>query len=293
MTMVTQTIATGVLLGGLYAIFALGLSLQWGLLHTINFAHFSFVFLAAYVTYELSTTAGWDPLTTLIVTIPLGALMGLMLQAFVTTFKIDVFGSLIVTFALFLVMEAGMTMRWTADLLRIPLDRNPYFISAIRVGPFTFPTLGLIAAAAAVLACGGVWLLLNRTHAGKGIRAFVQEPEMASAFGVNYPRLAMMVALVAGATAGITGTIVGMLFVLTPTGAELWIAVVFAVVLLGGLANPIGVVGAGLLIGLVESFTRQFADPAMARLMALVVLAIALIFKPEGLFKPIVEEAHE
>jgi branched-chain amino acid transport system permease protein len=293
MTAVTQTLATGILLAGLYSIFALGLSLQWGLLHTINFAHFSFVFLTAYVTYEMATTFGWDPLVAVLVTAPIGAVLGIALQLFITRFKIDVFGSLIVTFALFLIFEALMTMRWTSDLTRIPLDLNPYFISSIRMGPITLPTTGLIAVVASLIACGSVWWVLNRTHAGKGMRAFVQDPEMASAFGVNYPRLALMVAAISGAAAGVTGTLVGMLFVITPTGAEIWIAVIFAVVLLGGLANPLGVIGAALLIGMVESFTRQFADPAMARLMALVVLAIALIFKPEGLFKPIVEEARE
>lgn len=68
---------------------------------------------------------------------------------------------------------------------------------------------------------------------------------------------------------------------------------IFAVVLLGGLANPAGVVGAALIVGLVESLTRRFADPASARLMALVVLVLALVFRPEGLFKPIVEESRE
>jgi branched-chain amino acid transport system permease protein len=110
---------------------------------------------------------------------------------------------------------------------------------------------------------------------------------------VNYKRLSLLIAGASGATVGATGTIIGMVFVLTPTAAEIWIAVIFAVVLLGGLANPIGVAAAALLIGLVESFTRQFADPAMARLMALLVLAVALVFRPEGLFKPVVEEAHE
>jgi branched-chain amino acid transport system permease protein len=199
MTLVTQTLVTGILLAGLYSIFALGLSLTWGLLHTINFAHFGFAFLTAYVTYELATNAGWDPLLTLAVTIPIGVLLGLGLQLFVTTFKIDVFGSLIVTFALFLVFEAGMTMRWTSDLVRIPLDLNPYFIRALRIGPFTLPLTGLLALGASLIACGSVWWLLNRTHAGKGMRAFVQDPEMASAFGVDYPRLALLVAAISGA----------------------------------------------------------------------------------------------
>jgi branched-chain amino acid transport system permease protein len=166
-------------------------------------------------------------------------------------------------------------------------------LTKVLAGPFVVPFVGLVAAIAALIACVAVYWLLNRTYAGKGIRAFVQDPEMAAACGVNYRRLSTLVAAVAGATVGATGTIIAMVFVLTPTGSELWIAVIFAVVLLGGLANPIGVAGAALLIGLVESFTRQFADPAMARMMALVVLIIALIFKPEGLFKPAVEEARE
>jgi branched-chain amino acid transport system permease protein len=288
-----QTLVTGVALAGLYSLFALGLSLGWGLLHTINFAHFSFELLSAYVTYDLTTTFGWDPLTAALVTAPLGALLGLALQLFVTTFKIDVFGTLIVTFGLFLMFEAGMAMRWTADLRRLPLDLNPYFTSAVRLGPVRVPMLLAIATVLAVACCLGVWWLLQRTTTGRGIRAFVQDPEMASAFGVNYRRLALVIAGIAGATAGLTGTILGMFISLTPTVVELWIAVVFAVVLLGGLANPIGVMGSAFVIGLVESLTRQFADPAMARLMALVVLAIALVFRPEGLFKRLVEEARE
>lgn len=288
-----QTVATGIALAGFYALFALGLSLGWGLLHTINFAHFSFVALSAYVTYELSVSAGWDPLTTVLVTAPLGALLGLALQLFVTTFKIDVFGTLIVTFGLFLAFEAVMAMRWTADLRRLPLDLNPYFTQSLRLGQIRVSMLLAIVTVMAIVACLGVWYLLKHTATGRGIRAFVQEPEMASAFGVNYRRLALLIAGIAGATAGLTGTIFGMYLSLTPTVVELWIAVVFAVVLLGGLANPVGVMGAALVIGLVESFTRQFADPAMARLMALVVLAVALVFRPEGLFRRLVEEARE
>lgn len=293
MTIIAQTVVTGILLAGLYSIFALGLSLSWGVLRTINFAHFSFAFLSAYVTYELASTVGWDPLYAFVVTIPIGVLLGTLLQLFVTAFRIDVFGTLIVTFAVFLIFEAAMTMVWTADFVRIPLDLNPYFTKAFSVGPFAVPFLGVLAVSASLIACGGVYVLLYRTYAGKGIRAFVQDPEMASVFGVNYRGLALVVAGIAGGTAGAAGTIIGMLFVLTPAAPEIWVGVIFAVVLLGGLANPAGVVGAALIIGLVESLTRQFADPAMARLMALAALVIALVFRPEGLFRPIVEETRE
>ncbi len=293
MTVLLQTLATGVALAGLYSIFAIGLSLGWGLLHTINFAHFSFVLLSAYVTYELSATGGWDPLTTIVVTVPLGALLGLGLQLFVTTFKIDVFGTLIVTFGLFLMFEAGMAMQWSADLRRIPAELNPYFTSALVIGPIRVSMLLAISTVMALVTCLGVWWLLQHTATGRGIRAFVQEPEMAAAFGVNYRSLALVIAGIGGATAGLTGTVLGMYLSLTPTIIEVWIAVVFAVVLLGGLANPIGVMGSAFVIGMVESVTRQFADPALARLAALVVLIIALVFRPEGLFKRLVEEARE
>lgn len=293
MTIVLQTLVTGVLLAGLYAIFSIGLSLSWGILHTINFAHFSFAFLTAYVTYELTVSAGLDPLLSLAVTIPIGMLLGIGLQLFVTAFRIDVFGSLIITFALFLIFEAGMTLVWTADLLRIPVADNRWFLETFRVGGITIPFLGVLSVVMAALAAGGSWWLLNRSFVGMGIRAFVQDPEMAEVFGVAQGRLALVVAAVAGGTAGATGSIIGMMFVLTPTAPEIWIGVIFAVVLLGGLANPAGVVGAALIIGLVESFTRQFADPATARLMALVVLALALVFRPQGLFPPIVEETRE
>lgn len=293
MTVILQTVITGVLLAGLYSLFALGMSLTWGLLHTINFAHFSFAFLTAYLTYALATATGWNPLVTFVVTVPVGILLGVLLQLVVTVFRIDVFQTLILTFALFLVMEASMTLVWTADLVRIPLEQNPYFTQAYSVGPFTVPYLGVLALGAAVVACGGVYWLLKRTHAGKGIRAFVQDPEMAAVFGVDYRRLSLLIAAAAGATVGATGTIIGMQFVLTPSAAEVWIAVIFAIVLLGGLANPVGVFGAALIIGLVESLARQFADPAMARLMALAVLALALIFRPDGLFRPLVAEDRE
>lgn len=293
MTVIAQTVITGILLAGLYSLFALGMSLSWGLLHTINFAHFSFAFLTAYVTYELATTAGWDPLLAFTVTIPVGILLGVALQLFVTVFPIDVFQTLILTFALFLILEAAMTMVWTADLVRIPLAENPYFTGAYSLGPFTLPHLGVLTLGAAVAAVAAVYWLLHLTHAGKGIRAFVQDPEMAAVFGVDYRRLSLLIAAVSGATVGATGTVIGMQFVLTPSAAEIWIAVIFAIVLLGGLANPLGVAGAALVIGLVESLTRQFAEPSLARLMALVVLALVLIFRPEGLFKPVVAEERE
>lgn len=292
MDVLLQTLATGTVLAGLYALFALGLSLGWGLLHTISFIHFSNVLLTAYVTYELATVYGWNPLAAAVINVPLAAALTVGLQLFVTRFRIDVFGTLIITFGLFLGFEAAFALRWSVDFLTIPFDRNPLYVSPVALGPVRLPAVFVIATALAVLSCLAVWWLLTRSNAGRAIRAFVEDAEIAEAFGVNYRRLALLIAAIAGATAGLTGTLFGINYTLTPTGIEIWIAVVFAVVLLGGLANPIGVMGAAAIIGIAESLTRAYGDPSWARLSALVVLALALVFRPQGLFKRLVEEAR-
>jgi branched-chain amino acid transport system permease protein len=292
MDVLLQTLATGIVLAGLYALFALGLSLGWGLLHTISFVHFSIVLLTAYVTYELATVYGWNPLTAVIVNIPIGAALAILLQLFVAHFRIDVFGTLIVTFGLFLAFEAAVAMRWSVDFLTIPFAQNPLYVRPIIIGPVRLPVVFVIATGLAVIACLGSWWLLTRSTSGRAIRAFVEDSEIAESFGVNYRRLALLIAALSGATGGLTGTLFGINYTLTPTGIEIWIAVVFAVVLLGGLANPIGVMGAAVIIGVVESLVRQYGDPSWARLSALVVLALALVFRPEGLFKRLVEEAR-
>jgi branched-chain amino acid transport system permease protein len=287
-----QTLATGVVLAGFYSLFAIGLSLGWGLLHTISFMHFSVVLLTAYITYELATTFGWNPLYAVFVNVPLAVVLSVLLQLFVTYFRIDVFGTLIVTFGLFLAFEAAIALRWSVDFRTIPFAQNPLYVQPITIGPVRLPVVFVIASVLAIIICGGTWWLLTRSTPGRAIRAFVEDSEIAESFGVNYRRLALLIAALSGATGGITGTLFGINYTLTPVGIELWIAVIFAVVLLGGLANPLGVMGAAVIIGVVESFVRQYGDPSWARLAALAILALALVFRPEGLFKRLVEEAR-
>lgn len=289
MTSVVQTLITGAVLGGLYAVFALGLSLTWALLRVINYALFAFVFLAAYVTYDLSTSHGMDPLVTLAVTIPAGVLLTVLLQAFTSTTKIDTFGSLVVTFGIFLVVQAGIILTWGNDLVRIPLADNPYFVRAWHPGPFTVPFLGTLALAAAVVLCGFSHWLLNKSYAGKAMRASVQDPEMAAAFGINSARLGYIVAVISGVAIAVTGSSIGMLYVLTPSDAATWVAVAFATVLLGGLGNPLGLLVSAILLAVTASATQQFADPATAKLTPLIILVAVILLRPQGLFRPAVE----
>ena len=284
-----QTLITGVLLGGLYAVFALGMSLSWALLRVINYAIFAFVFLAAYLTYDLATSHGMDPLLSVLVTIPASVLLSCLLQAFTTATKIDTFGSLIVTFGIFLVIQSAITLIWKNDLVRIPLEQNPYFERAWHAGPFTVPFLGVFSLGCAVVLCLVSYWLLHVSFAGKAMRAAVQDPDMAAAFGINAVRLGYVVAVICGVSIAVAGSSIGMLFVLTPSAAQTWVAVVFATVLLGGLGNPRGLLASAMILALAASATQRFADPALANLAPLVLLVVVILFRPQGLFRPAVE----
>jgi branched-subunit amino acid ABC-type transport system permease component len=259
----------------------------------INYAIFTFVFLAAYITYDLSAIHGLDPLVTMLVTVPVGILLSCALQAFTSTTKIDTFGSLIVTFGLFLVLQSAITLVWTNDLVRIPADANPYFGKAWHVGAFTVPALGVLTLVAALVLCGLTYWLLHVSFEGKAIRAAVQDPAMAAAFGINAARLGYLVAVICGVAIAVSGSSLGMMYALTPSATQAWVAIVFATVLLGGLGNPRGLLAAAMILALVSSATQRFTNPALAALAPLLLLIIVILFRPQGLFRPAVETSQQ
>lgn len=288
-----QAVITGVLIGGLYGLIALGISLTWGILRVIHFAHFSFAFLAAYITYHLSSSQHWNPFLTTAATVPLFFLIGVGLQYFFQAVKLDPSRSLILTFGLFVIAESVAKIIWRADYRRIPLDLNPYFAKALQVGPFALPFLQVVGFLAALALSVGVYWLLHRTWAGKALRAITQDHQIAVAFGVDFNRLAILMAGLSAATAAVAGTWIGMTYALFPSAAEQWIGLVFAVVILGGLGNPLGTLGAGMILGVAESLTQTLADPSLARLVSLGILVLALLVRPQGLFRSVVPEVHQ
>jgi branched-chain amino acid transport system permease protein len=279
-----QALISGILLGGLYGTIAIGLTLTWGMLKIINLSHFSFAFLAAYLTYQLSTTVGLDPFLTLVITVPLFFLVGMGLQWFFEAFHVDEFMSLLVTFGLFIISESIMSWIWTADHRIIPPAQNPYLGQSFWIGPFALPILQFASFLAAVVISGLTMVFLHRTYAGKALRALSQDREIAGAFGVNYRRSAMLLSGLATAYAAIAGAFISMIYGVTPTAAIEWLPIIFAVVILGGLANAFGAFAAGMLIGVTEQVTSVVADAGMAPLVTFVLLILALLLRPEGLF---------
>ena len=189
---VGQALISGLLLGGLYAILAIGLSLIWGMLKIINLAHFAFAFLAAYITYQVSNSTGLDPFFTLVITIPVFFLVGVGLQWFFETFDVSEFNSLLITFGLFIIFQSLMTGIWTADYRSIDKTINPYNSQSFWIGEFALPMSRFSAFLAAMVISGLTIYVLNRTYMGKALRAISQDRDMAAAFGVNYRKMAMI-----------------------------------------------------------------------------------------------------
>ncbi len=284
MLLIGQALISGILLGGLYAILTIGLSLTWGMLKVINLAHFALAFLAAYLTYQLSTSFGLDPFLTVIITAPLFFLIGVGLQWFFNKFDVSEFNSLLVSFGLFIILQALMTAFWTADYRRIAADINPYATESFWIGPFALPIPQFGAFVVAIIISALTIYALNYTYLGKALRAISQDRDMAAAFGVDYRKISMLLMGVSTAYAAVAGVFIAMIFALFPEAGVEWIGVIFAIVILGGLANVQGAIGASLLIGVVQAFTSAVADAGMAPLVTFTLMIVALLFKPEGLF---------
>ena len=276
-TLLAQSILAGVFTGALYGLLGLGLSLSWGLLRQINLAHFALAFLGAYLTYQLSSYGGIDPMLTLVMIVPLFFVMGVAVHWVLARFKVTPFNSLLITFGLTIIVEAMLQWIWTADYRR--LDSH-YAEQRFRIGELFLPlpeiiTLGLSVGCALI-----VWLVLKRTDLGKALRAASEDAPIAAAFGINQRGLALVLSGFNASLAGVAGVCIALSYTLAPSQIYMWIGVVFAAVMLGGLGRPFGPLIAGCIIGVSEAVTMAVASPSLAPLVSFSLLILVLLVRP-------------
>lgn len=278
LTLLGQSVLSGLFIGGLYGLVGLGLSLSWGLLRLINLAHFALAFLGAYLTYALATGLRVDPLLTLLAIVPAFFALGVALQAVFSRFGVTQFTSLLVTFGLTVIIESLIQWLWTADFRRL---ESPYGTASLRVGTLYVPVAELLALVTAAALAGLTWAWLRFTRVGKAMRASAEDPAIAAAFGVNHRRLALLLSGLAAAYAGVAGAFIALVFTLAPAQIYAWIGVVFAAVILGGLGNPVGPLVAGVVIGVSEALTMALTAPAWAPLVSFTLLILVLLLRPD------------
>jgi branched-chain amino acid transport system permease protein len=275
-TLLAQSALSGVFIGSLYGLLGMGLGLTWGLLHVINLAHFGLAFLAAYLCYQLAA-GGMDPLATLAIIVPLFFALGIAMQALLMRFRVSPLNSLLATFGLTAIIEAGIQYVWTADFRKL---ESAYAAQKFKIGALYVPVPELIALVLAVALALAIWAAMRYTDLGKAMRAVAEDGPMAAAFGIDHKRLALLLSGVCGALAGIAGVCLALSYTLTPAQIYAWVGVVFAAVMLGGLGSPVGPLVAGIVIGVSEALTSAIASPSWSPIVSFTLLIVILLVRP-------------
>jgi branched-chain amino acid transport system permease protein len=276
-TLLAQSVLSGVFAGALYGLLGLGLGLSWGLLRTINLAHFAFAFLAAYICYQLGVTAKLDPFLTLAVIVPLMFGLGAGLHWLTDRFRLTPFSSLLLTFGCMGIAESVMQTIWTADPRKL---ESHWGDLKFRIGPLFVPVPELLTLLLAVGMCFGVWAILRYTDLGKALRASAEDAPVAAAFGINQRRNGFVLAGSCAALAGIAGVCIALSSSISPSQMYAWIGVVFAAVMMGGLGSALGPLVAGLIIGVSEAVTMAVTSPSWAPLVSFTLLILILLLRP-------------
>lgn len=282
MSLLWQILVNGILLGGLYALMALGLSLVWGVLNIVNLAHGAFIMLGAYVCYYLFTGLGLDPFAALPVTMVVMFAFGYLIQRYILNLVIraPMFNTLLITFGIDVVLTFLAQIFFSADFRTI----NPsYAGDNFAFFGATVPYVRLLAFVVAVGLTLILWVFLARARMGRAIRATAQNLIAARLYGVSPRSIYALTFALGAALAGAAGGLYGVVSQVNPyIGASLT-AKSFAIAIIGGLESPLGVIAGGLFLGIVESLTSLYIGPTYTDVASFGILVLVLIVRPTGL----------
>ena len=279
-----QNLVNGVLIGGVYALIGIGLTLVFGVMRTINFAHGDFVTLGMYGAVLFNLALGWDPYFSLVVAVPAGFLAGLLVERLILARLVDApaESALLATLGLSLVIGNAILLTLGAEPRSV---RVPYASSTFTFGEVNVSIVLLLAGAATVVVIAALYLLLNRTEIGRAIRGTAENRLGAELVGIDTRRIHGVVfglGAMLAVTAGVA--LIPLLFATpTATGAVFTLKA-FVVTVLGGLGNVGAAIGGGLLLGVVEVLGASYFLSEYRDAYGLLAFLLILLFRPEGLF---------
>ncbi|HEY3065842.1 MAG TPA: branched-chain amino acid ABC transporter permease [Methylomirabilota bacterium] len=283
LTVVLQQTINGMVLGSLYVLVALGLTLIYGVLVQINFAHADIVTLGAFAAYFFTHRLGGHYVLGIAAALLVGAVLGWLINRVVFV-PLRRRGSellpLIATIGVSILMENASL----AAFGPIPYAfESPYSGQVIRLGRIFITLQHLLVIAVAGVAIGLLYAFIRYTVHGKALRAVAQDVETAGLMGINPNRLIMLTFVIGSGLAGLSGALLGPVLVLTPFAGASVIVKAFAIVIIGGFGNMEGTILAGLLVGLIEAFTTQFMNPGLIDIAVFALLLATLAIRPTGL----------
>lgn len=277
-----QVLVNGILLGGVYGLMALGMSLVWGVMKIINVAHGALIMLGAYLAFWTFTLWGWDPFLSLPATLVVFFLLGYAVQRFLLNriVRAQLFLTLLATFGLEVVLVNLARLLWSSDLRQVA----PAYVGRhLTLCGVTVPLVRVWVFATAVILSTFFLLLMERTRLGRAIRAAAQELRAARLTGVPVGHIYAVTFGLGSALAGAAGALWGVLFPITPMMGGPLTLKSFAVAVLGGLGTMLGPLAGGLLLGVAESLTATYAGPTYPNLVSFGLLVLILTVRPAGL----------
>lgn len=278
--MVGQVVVSGLLAGALYSLVALGLALIFGVMRVINVAHGSILMLGAYATFWWFQLLGVNPYLSLLVSMPVMFLLGVLLQRTLVTRVVDApeLSSLLLTFGISIALVNGAQLAFTSDLRSVEFLTGAYLVGRIALSKSR-----LIAFAFAVAITALAYWFLQRTKLGKAIRATSQSREVAMVCGINVERVHLFTFGIASALAAAGGSLVAVMFAIQPEMGQVYTFKSFLVIVLGGAGNYPGALLGGMLLGLVEQLSSLFLTTQLSEAVAYVLLVLVLLLRPTGL----------
>jgi branched-chain amino acid transport system permease protein len=282
-----QTLVFGLFVGGIYGIAAMGLALVFGVLKMLNIAHGELLMLGGYATFWAFSTLGMDPFVSLGIGIPVLFLIGLLLDRAVYHRIVRLVGeekiknSLLVSFGLTLVIQNLAIWLFTADERTVQVSYAGVGWNLLGV---TLPYTRLVSLLIAIIVTLALNYLLHHTYPGKAILATAEDFEAAELAGINIHRVYMMTFALGASLASIAGTLVTVIYGISPSIGIIWTLKALIVIVLAGTGSILGAFPAGILLGVVEAVSGAFIGSTYREVVGLVIFLLVLILRPQGLF---------
>lgn len=282
MAVFLQSLISGILIGGVYALIGIGLTIIFGVMRVINFAHGDLLMLGMYATYFLFTLFQIDPFVSIVVTIPLMFLFGALLQK---TFINRMLGALpqnqiLLTIGMGLVMSNSMMLAFTSDY---KILSTTYSSSSFNILGISISTPLLISFGITVVITAALYWFLYRTDTGQAIRATAQDREASQLMGINVKRMSIIAFGLGTSLAATAGALIAPTYYIFPQVGSVFTLKAFVITVLGGMGSIVGATLGGVLIGIAESVGGVYLGSGWKDVIVFVLFLLVLLFKPSGL----------
>jgi branched-chain amino acid transport system permease protein len=273
----------GLMTGAVYALIALGLTLVYGVLHIINFAHGALLTCAMFLVWGAYAGFGIDPYLAMVIVVPVMFGFGYLVQRWLIgpAAHGNDNNILLVTLGLSIILENGLLALFRSDTRTLDTD---YSFQVVELGPLLLSTPRLIGFVTALVVTALLWLLLNRTYTGRAIRAVAREKFGATLVGIDVEHIFAVTFGIGCACLGVAACLLMPTFYVNPRTGGVFVLVAFTVVVLGGMGSITGALVGGLLIGIVESYSSLFFGDSLGQIGIFLIFILVLLVRPAGLF---------